>query len=106
MSRAELVQGGIALVVGAFSCTGNIGRQVTLERFIAPNDSAYHCDGYFDADHEGLWIVGADDLQRLTEDGIIRSDIAAHVPRHLLPIDPPAKQRVAELAQSQRGGGE
>ncbi len=89
---AGLEPGAVALVVGAFACTGNIGREVTLERWLPPGSEVFHCDGYWEAGEEGMWLVGADQLERNTEDGIILSDIAAHIPRHLRLLHPPAKQ--------------
>lgn len=98
-SRGELVPGGMAMVIGAGTCKGNIGREVTLERFIPPFSEAFHCDGYFEADHEGLWIVGGESLERNTEGGILISDIAAHLPRHLMPIAP--RPNPLEITQHQ-----
>lgn len=89
MNPEGLAPGAIVLVVGAFSCTGNIGREVTLELWLPPFAEVFHCDGYWEAGPEGMWLVGADQLERNTEDGIILSGIAAHIPRHLRLLRPP-----------------
>lgn len=89
-AKGELVPGGLAVIVGAFACVENIGRLVVLERFIEPNQSVFMQDGYFDADYQGLWVVSGDDLHRNTEEGIVISNLGAHIPAHLTPINPEA----------------
>lgn len=98
MSKA-LKAGDLALIVGAFSVTENIGRSVQLVEFVPPFGSVFCQDGYFDADASGLWVVTAEDLVRNTEGGNLLSSLAGCDPRHLQPLrgDDAPKLEVEEI---------
>lgn len=81
-----LKAGDLALIVGAFSVTENIGRSVRLVEFVPPFGSVFCQDGYFEADASGLWIVTAEDLVRNAEGGKVVSNLAGVDPRHLKPL--------------------
>ena len=86
--NTELKPGMMALVIGAYACTKNIGRLVTLELFIKPNSSEFVVDGVFETEDEPMWVVSAENIQRNTAGGIIISNLGAHVEKHLMPIKP------------------
>lgn len=86
--NAELKPGMMAMVIGSYACTKNIGRLVTLELFIKPNSSEFFVDGIFETEEEPMWVVSAEDIQRNTAGGIIISNLGAHVEKHLMPIKP------------------
>lgn len=82
----NLKAGDLALIIGAFSVTENIGRSVQLVEFVPPFGSVLHQDGYFDADAAGLWIVTGEDLVRNAEGGKVVSNLAGCDPQHLRPL--------------------
>lgn len=82
----KLEVGGMALIIGAYSVTENIGRTVELVQFIPFLGSLFIQDGYFDAGPEGLWVVRAENLIRNSEGGKIVSDLAGCAPQHLRPL--------------------
>ena len=86
--NTELKPGMMAMVIGAYACTKNIGRLVTPELFIKPNNSEFFVDGIFETEEEPMWVVSAEDIQRNTAGGIIISNLGAHVEKHLIPIKP------------------
>ena len=79
--------GDLALIVGAFSVTENIGRSVELVEFVPPFCSVFCQDGYFDADSSGLWIVMAENLVRNAEGGEVISNLAGILSGHLKPLE-------------------
>ncbi|MGR6476209.1 hypothetical protein ACUZXZ_10645 [Pseudomonas juntendi] len=82
----SLKTGDLALIIGAFSVTENIGRSVELVEFVPPFGSVFCQDGYFDADAPGLWIVTGEGLVRNAEGGKVISNLAGCDPQHLRPL--------------------
>jgi len=78
--------GDLAMIVGAFSVTENIGRAVECAVFLAPGEERFYHDGIFEAGPDGLWIVTAPDLYRNCEEGLVKSSLAGCAPQHLRPL--------------------
>lgn len=92
--------GDLAMIVGAFSVTQNIGRAVELAAFLAPGEERFYHDGIFEAGPDGLWIVTAPDLHRNAEGGLVNSSLAGCAPQHLRPlggIATPERQKSQEV---------
>ncbi len=82
----KLEVGGMALIVGAYSVTENIGRTVELVQFIPFLGSLFIQDGYFEAGPEGLWVVTGENLIRNTDSGRVVSNLSGCAPQHLRPL--------------------
>ena len=94
--------GDLALIVGAYTVTQNIGRQVELVSYVPPHGCDFVQDGEFEAGPEGLWVVRADGLIRNAEGGLVVSDLAGCAPNHLIPLRgdlQSERERETELSQ-------
>ncbi len=91
--RGELVPGGLAMIIGARYCPENIGKIVTLERYVTKGDMI--CGYSVDAD--GWHIKG--DLMSWTSRGAVKMRESLAMPAQLLPINPSADP--LEITQQQ-----
>lgn len=83
-ARGELVPGGLAVIISAKHCHENIGKIVTLERYVKKGDLI---GGYL-VDADGWHITG--DLVSWNSIGSVRMKHSLAMPYQLMPINPEA----------------
>ncbi len=82
--RGELVPGGLAMVIGAAYCPENIGKIVTLERYVTKGEMI----GGYEVGENGWHVSG--DLISWTSFGAVRMKDSLAMPENLMPINPSA----------------
>lgn len=92
--RGELVPGGLAMVIGSRADSRNIGKVVTLEKFL-PAGSEFKA-GRVRVD---AWQVSGERLSYLRNGVREVSSIGVFAPEHLLPVKPSADP--LEITQQQ-----
>lgn len=81
--NTELKPGMMALVIGANRVSSNIGKIVTLDRFVSSGDFAICGETIRD-----LWIVNGDSVGYSSGGKIIIGSIGLCRPEHLMAIKP------------------
>ena len=82
----QFKEGDLALIVGAFSMTQNIGKVVELVQFVVSGETYVAPDGVTYR-HEGLacWVVVGDGVVCRSSCEIF-NDFGLHIPEHLMPL--------------------
>lgn len=84
---SELQAGMLALVVGYSRFPDNLGRVVTLDKFVT-NGTPAEGGGRYDG--RGSWLIRAENLTASKNDKPMKADFAYAAPNHLLPLPPMA----------------
>ena len=83
---SELQPGMLALVTGCSKYPVDIGKVVTLDRFLNKGDHTPD-NGYAVKD---LWMATGENLHRVRDGNLAKSDFGLYLSSHLLPIKPEA----------------
>ena len=102
-ANGELVSGGLAMVVGAYALTQNIGKIGELVQFVQDKEIYTGPDGEkYQHDGESCWIIVGEGLLGRVGDDEITDTFALHIPAHLMPINPePDPLHVSEREKCQ-----
>lgn len=105
MADKGLEPGGLAMIIGAYTLTENIGKAGKLLRMVSDGD-IYEAPNGKRYMHEGApcWILGGDELLWINTSDEVSSGFALHIPSHLMPIHPeedPLEVKEADLCHNQ-----
>jgi hypothetical protein len=95
-AKGELVPGGLAMVIRARNVPQNLGKTVTLSKFINKGDLVL--GGIADSD---IWVFSGDDVGYKKGGAIILGKIGVARPGSLMPINPEADPLEQEHEQCQ-----
>ena len=82
---SELQAGMLALVIGCRNVEVNVGKIVTLERFVTTGEIAFNGPVIRD-----LWIISGDGIGYTVGGKVVVGNKGLSAPQHLLPIKPEA----------------
>lgn len=86
---AELKAGGLAIIIRSHAAPSDIGKTVTLIKFLRPGDLYEPDDSgeiYRHGDNIPAWLVGGD-CTLMCNGEAVKIGFALYAPRALLPID-------------------